>query len=212
MCFSWNGTNLEVKLVQFGISFHAFFTCNWLFCFTFRLLKYFRKAFSARGQLKKTFLLERRSQSTLLPQQSGKYFQNVSISNLYHTANNIYLLVERNDLIQLNVENNVGPFGGPFFGDFFFFLIKKNPQTPKPTRKIPHPPFRYSQEEFNQMCWKLCCNDLAWSSCLTNPKTLNKNSPDSPEHFENIAFVDKQRLIHCNILWISYIRPICVLV
>ena len=28
VCFSWIGTRLKVKLVQFGIYFHVFFTCN----------------------------------------------------------------------------------------------------------------------------------------------------------------------------------------
>jgi len=47
MCFSWIGTKLKVELLQSGIHFHVFFT--------FKLLKYFRKAFSARGQLKKKY-------------------------------------------------------------------------------------------------------------------------------------------------------------
>lgn len=54
VCFSWIGTKLKVKLVWFEVYFHVFFTCNWMFCFTFMLLKYFRKAFTARGQWKQT--------------------------------------------------------------------------------------------------------------------------------------------------------------
>lgn len=34
--FSWIGTKLKVQFVQLGIYFRIFFTCNWIFFFTFR--------------------------------------------------------------------------------------------------------------------------------------------------------------------------------
>lgn len=147
--FSWVGTELKVQVL--------------LLCFFFSLIiECFASVSGCKSLLEKFFhlFLERRNQ-TILPQELGRYSPKFSISNLFYTMHNFfYILLEKSDLIKLNLENNFGPFGGLFIY-LFIYWEDYNKQTNKR--------FRFSQEVF---AWKdvlkaLFEISLVQSFCLT---------------------------------------------
>lgn len=151
----------EVGVIQLG--WYRTESSGFTFMFFFSLIiECFASVSGCKSLLEKFFqlFLERRNQ-TILPQELGRYSPKFSISNLFYTMHNFfYILLEKSDLIKLNLENNFGPFGGLFIY-LFIYWEDYNKQTNKR--------FRFSQEVF---AWKdvlksLFEISLVQSFCLT---------------------------------------------
>lgn len=191
--FSWFGTKSEVPLVisgfYFHIAHHLLITCYWMSCFSLSLLKVFQKSFFSCRAAKVIMLLNRRNQVILLQVLCGN-FPNFSISNWYCTVPDfIYLFFEMSDLIKLHLNNNFCSSVGRFPLEFLRRIL---------TNKTIY--ICVLCLDISRMClpekkyWKLCFKNLVQSFWITNWKTLNKNTPDSPTNFEDVIIVDTKSL------------------
>lgn len=168
---------------------YVFITCYWMSCFSLSSLKVFQKSFFSCRAAKVIMLLNRRNQVILLQVLRGN-FPNFSISNWYCTVPDfIYLFFEMSDLIKLHLNNNFCSSVGRFPLEFLWRIL---------TNKTIY--ICVLCLDISRMClpekkyWKLCFKNLVQSFWITNWKTLNKNTPDSPTNFEDVIIVDTKSL------------------